>query len=155
MIPMNKWKSWILVLLLSSLLSCNQNRVYEEYIGLKSLQWTMNDTISFEIDSKLIADKNIIAVKYNTSYPYRNLYLRYILKDSVQKVVKSELVNIALFESASGQPLGKGYGSTFTKYDTLPLKDKTVFSSIQFIQFMRVDKLDGIEAIGLKGIKGK
>jgi gliding motility-associated lipoprotein GldH len=150
---MNKVVKWFLVVTTVILVSCKQNRVYEKYIGLESLQWKMADTLNFELDPNIVANANIIAVKHNTDYPYRNMYIRYILKDSLGKEVKNEMINVFLFESTSGKPLGKGFGGSFTKYDTLPFDQKIKFSSIHFIQFMRVDHLEGIEAIGFKRIK--
>jgi hypothetical protein len=73
------------------------------------------------------------------------------LKDSLGQSVETKLLDIPLFESKTGKPLGDGYGGTFTKYDTLPL-DNT-FSSIHLIQYMRVDELSGIETVGLKVLK--
>jgi gliding motility-associated lipoprotein GldH len=150
---MNKIWLWVFIFFLTSLSACEQNRLYEKYEGLASLHWKMNDTISFDVEPSLVPDANILAVKYNTKYPFRNLYLSYVLKDSLNNILKKELINMNLFESTSGKPLGQGYGSTYTQYDTLAIDENIKFSKIQFIQYMRVEKLEGIEAIGLKKIK--
>jgi gliding motility-associated lipoprotein GldH len=139
-----------LILIISA---CNQDRVFENYHGMESQAWGIADTVSFEVDGNLIFDKAILVLKYNSDYEYRNLYLRYLLKDSLGNELDARLINIPLFESTSGKPLGKGYGSTFTNHDTLPISSETDFHQIQLIQYMRVDELKGIEAIGLKLIK--
>ena len=139
---------WILVLA-----SCNQNRVFEEYYGMEIQAWNIEDTVSFEVERDLTYDKAVLIFKYNNDYEYRNLYFRYILSDSLGKELDSRLINVPLFESTSGKPLGKGYGSTFTNYDTLAINNKIDFHKIHLLQYMRVDELKGIEAIGLKLIK--
>jgi gliding motility-associated lipoprotein GldH len=156
MTPMNnRLKLVVIAILLFGCFSCNQNRVYEEYVGIASSEWEMTDTLSFDVGKNISADANIIAIKYNLDYPYRNLYLRYILKDHLGRNIKNELINVSLFESTTGKPLGKGYGSVFTTYDTLRFDPTTQFSKIQIIQNMRVDYLEGIETIGFKRIKNQ
>jgi gliding motility-associated lipoprotein GldH len=135
------------------LFGCNQNRVYENYYGMESQAWNITDTVSFEVDGNLRFGQAVLFVKYNNDYEYRNLYLRYLVTDSLGNEVDARLINIPLFESTSGKPLGKGFGSTFTNYDTLPISSEIDFHQIQLIQYMRVDELKGIEAVGLKLIK--
>jgi gliding motility-associated lipoprotein GldH len=139
---------WILVLV-----SCNQNRVFEKYYGMEIQSWNIEDTVSFEVDRNLKYDKAVLILKYNNDYEYRNLYFRYIISDSLGKELDSRLINVPLFESTSGKPLGKGYGSLFTNYDTLPINNEIGFHKIRLVQYMRVDELKGVEAIGLKLIK--
>ncbi|WP_291782916.1 gliding motility lipoprotein GldH [Cecembia sp.] len=133
--------------------SCSGDRVYEKYQGMKNLSWGVQDTVSFTMTKPLPEGPSILAIKYNENYPYRNLYLRYLVLDSLEDIIASNLINIDLFESTSGKPLGKGYGNTFTKYDTLPLEGFNPYNQIQLVQYMRIEELDGIEAIGLKRIK--
>jgi gliding motility-associated lipoprotein GldH len=139
------------VLVLWVLTSCSNNRLYEEYTGIEDQLWNIADTLQFEIPSGL-SGQTILGIKYTQEYGYRNLYLRYELKDSLNNLLESQLLNIPLFESTSGKPLGKGFGSTYTKYDTLPLKLQQ-YHSIRFIQYMRIDELPGIEAVGIKLIR--
>ena len=108
---------------MGGLVACSGNREFEVYQGMDAFSWNIQDTIAFNMESPLPEGPSILAVKYNNNYPYRNLYVRYILTDTLGEVMESELINIALFESTSGRPLGKGYGSTFTKYDTLAFQN--------------------------------
>jgi gliding motility-associated lipoprotein GldH len=142
-----------LLIVLLVFTKCSGNRVYEQYHGLENLTWALQDTISFSMNYPLPEGPTILAVKYNNEYPFRNLYIRYLLRDSTDQIFESQLINIPLFENTTGKPLGKGYGSTFTRYDTIPLKSKVPYSKIQFIQYMRLEDLKGIESIGLKRIK--
>lgn len=136
-----------------SIFSCDGRRTFEKYEGFETQSWQIQDTVSFTMDIPVPTGPSILAVKYNEVYEFRNLYLRYRTLDSLGNVIESQLVNIPLFENTSGKPLGKGFGSTFTRYDTLPLTSNKPYHRIQFLQYMRVEDLKGLEAIGLKRVK--
>ncbi|MDO9551506.1 gliding motility lipoprotein GldH [Rhodonellum sp.] len=142
-----------LLFLLFGLFSCDRSRIFEEYRALDSKTWNVQDTISFEFPYPIEDGETILGIRYNQDYEYRNLYVRYFLKDSLGNNIENQLLEIPLFESISGKPIGKGYGSTFTKYDTIPLVTQEKFHSIQFLQYMRIDDLVGIEAVGVKKVK--
>ncbi|PSK99870.1 gliding motility lipoprotein GldH [Cecembia rubra] len=141
-----------LLIVLLLFFQCSGNREFEQYLGMENISWGLQDTISFTMTHPLPEGVTILAVKYNNDYPYRNLYIRYVLKDSTDHIFESQLINIPLFENTSGKPLGKGYGSTYTRYDTLPLTSKVPYSKIEFLHYMRLEELKGIEAIGLKRV---
>ena len=140
---------WMLSLAITA---CNKGRVYESFQDLKALNWVVSDTVSFAVDSiDLGLDLNaIIGIRYNDKYEYNNLYLRYILRDSVERIVTDSLLNIHLFDPRTGQPLGQGFGNRRIKYDTLPGNLVIPDATFQFIQYMRKDSLAGIESVGLK-----
>lgn len=142
-----------LMLVLLSFSNCTGDREYEQYQGLENLSWGLQDTISFQMGKPLPEGPTILAIKYNNDYPFRNLYVRYLLRDSLDQVFESHLINIPLFENTTGKPLGKGYGSHFTRYDTIPLASMEPYSKIQLVQYMRLEDLKGIESIGLKRVK--
>jgi gliding motility-associated lipoprotein GldH len=135
------------------LMGCDSSRLYEEYRGMDSGSWNLTDTVTFVVPKTLPDSKTLLAVKYNNEYEFRNLYLTYFLKDSLNQTIESQLIEIPLFDSKSGKPLGKGYGNTFTKFDTISINSSAVFSSIQLVQYMRTDQLKGIESLGLKILK--
>ncbi|MCH7410087.1 gliding motility lipoprotein GldH [Belliella sp. DSM 111904] len=132
------------------LFSCGGDRVFEEYHGMESKSWLITDTVSFYLSPTKYNTTALVSIKYNSDYAYRNLYVKYILTDTLNNNIESQLVNIRLFDGQSGKPTGKGYGSTYTRMDTLPLQINNNYSKVQFIQYMRVDKLEGIEAIGFR-----
>jgi len=142
-----------LLLVLLSFSNCSGDREYEQYQGLEDLSWGLQDTISFKMGNPLPEGPTILAIKYNNEFPYRNLYVRYVLRDSSNQIFESNLINIPLFENTTGKPLGKGYGSHYSRYDTVLLASKIPYSKIQFIQYMRLEDLKGIESIGLKRVK--
>lgn len=133
------------------LAGCNGDRLFEKYEGLKSGTWPVSDTVSFEVSKVSVPNKTLVGIKYTKDYEFRNLYLRYILKDSLGQTIETKLLDIPLFDSKTGRPLGDGYGSTFTRYDTLPIENQ--YSSIHFLQYMRVEELAGIETVGVKVVK--
>jgi gliding motility-associated lipoprotein GldH len=135
------------------LISCSNDRVFEAYQGMNNLTWRLQDTVSFEMSSPLPNGPSVLAIKYNDDFPYRNLYLRFITLDSLGNELEADLINISLFESTTGNPLGKGYGSSFTKYDTLAISSEIPYRDIHFVQYMRLEDLKGIEALGLKRLK--
>jgi gliding motility-associated lipoprotein GldH len=144
---------FLFVMATAMLCACDSDRVFEKYQGMESQSWILNDTVSFHFEEPLESSASLIAVKYNQDYEFRNLYLRYFLLDSAGKEIESQLVNIPLFESTSGKPLGTGYGNTYARFDTLPIESGENYRSIHFVQYMRLENLRGIEAVGLKRVK--
>lgn len=144
-------KTGILLALCGLLAACQTDRIFEEYRGMNGSEWKVADTVRFKPNVKDEKFAVVLGVKYNNDYDYRNLYVRYTIQDSLGHTIDSKLMDVPLFESASGRPLGKGFGSTFTKYDTLPISQS--FTSIELLQYMRIDTLQGIEAVGVKVVK--
>jgi gliding motility-associated lipoprotein GldH len=132
--------------------ACNNGRVYESFQDLKAQNWVVSDTVSFPVDSLdlSLGLSSVIGIRYSDKYEYNNLYLRYILRDSVKKIVTDSLLNIHFFDPKTGQPLGQGFGNRRIKYDTLPGDLNIPDATFQFIQYMRKDTLAGIESVGLK-----
>jgi gliding motility-associated lipoprotein GldH len=132
--------------------SCNGDRIFEEYQGMENLHWKISDTVNFELPP--IATENAVStigIKYNDTFEFHNLYVKVLLEDSLGRVLQDSLINIELFDSKTGKPLGDGFGNIFTKYDTLPFVEfQNQPLKAQFIQYMRKDQLEGIEAVGLK-----
>lgn len=150
----SKWLFTFVLLPFMGLVSaCGNDRIFEDYQGMESLTWGISDTVSFELiptdTGKVIST---IGIKYNDSYEFHNLYVRFLLKDSLDQPLQDSLINIDLYDSKTGKPLGDGFGNIFTVYDTLPLKviNEKVPVKVQFIQYMRRENLKGIESVGLK-----
>jgi gliding motility-associated lipoprotein GldH len=135
------------------LLACNPDRIFEDYQGMENLQWDVTDTVAFDFipanSEQVLAT---IGIRYNDEYEYHNLYVKFLMTDSLGVSLQDSLINIELFDSKTGKPLGDGFGNVFTKYDTLPFGDlrENRLLRIQFLQYMRKDQVQGIEAVGLK-----
>jgi gliding motility-associated lipoprotein GldH len=134
-------------------LACDSDRIFEEYKGMESVHWDLSDTVVFQL-GPIKTERVIgsIGIRYNDSFEFHNLYVRYLLKDSLGQNLGDSLINIELFDSKTGKPLGDGFGNVFTIYDTIPLTllHENQGLQVQFIQYMRKEQLKGIEAVGLK-----
>ena len=133
--------------------SCNSDRIFEKYQGMAELHWKVADTVRFEVGTmESDVTQPLIGVRYNDNYPFHNLYVRYLLSDTLGNTLMDSLLQIHLFDAKSGKPLGKGFGNVYTKYDSLPRVElpAEVPVTARFVQYMREDELQGIEAVGLK-----
>lgn len=130
------------------MISCDQNRLFEDYRGMANQQWVVTDTVSFTIESFPTNAKSYMAIRYNDSYDYHNLYVKYIIRDSDDNIMQEKLINLQLFDSKTGRPQGEGFGNTYTFMQRLSTRKEG--TNYQFIQYMRLPQLSGIEAVGLK-----
>ncbi|WPR75815.1 gliding motility lipoprotein GldH [Algoriphagus sp. NG3] len=148
---MNKVKHCLFILLILVFQACSDGRVYEDFHNMPNHSWSVADSLVFELeDVQLINTPNLIAVKFNEDYAFSNCYLRIISKDSSGVILDNKLVNIKLFDQKSGEPLGKGFGNSYTRYDTLPFFFPQNTKSVTLLQYMRQDRLPGVEAVGIK-----
>lgn len=147
-------KIFALLALAVGMTSCSDDRLFEEFQSFDQEAWKEQDTVSFvlNIDSKE-AGRPLIGVRFNENYPFSNLYVRYLTKDSTGAILENKLLNVPVFDSKSGSPLGKGFGDTFTKYDTLPFSLEENVRQVELLQYMRKEEVPGVEAIGLKILK--
>ena len=151
---MNKWKSLICFISVPLVFSCSQDRTFEEFHSFELQSWEEKDSVNFDLRGlKEIKGKKLVGVRFSEEYPFSNCYIRIISQDSVGNILDNKLVNVPLFDSKSGKPRGKGFGNSFTTYDTLPFEFSELTSELAFIQYMRLESLPGLEAVGLKIIK--
>ncbi|GMQ29678.1 gliding motility lipoprotein GldH [Algoriphagus confluentis] len=146
---------WIgLVFFTFMLSSCSGDRLYEEFHPIEGDSWQVTDTLLYQIGPLGTEQKlDLIAIRYTDLYPYSNLYIRILMEDSIGKPLDNKLINIPLFDTKSGRPYGKGFGSTFIQYDTLPIQFPKEASRIRVVQYMRKEEVAGIEAVGIKIVK--
>lgn len=153
-VPMNKLRTIGLLFLLLGSNSCSNDRIFEEFQALDSAAWSASDSVDFDLNAVDLTNRtSLIAIRFNESYKFSNCYVRIISKDSSHLILEDRLVNMPLFDSKSGKPLGKGFGNTITKYDTIPFQLDQRTYSITLLQYMREDQLSGIEAVGFKILK--
>ncbi|MCU0399731.1 MAG: gliding motility lipoprotein GldH [Algoriphagus sp.] len=151
---MNRIILFLLIPLLLSTASCSQNRLFEQFHPFDEASWSEQDSALFDLrELPSIDGKSLIAVKYTDTYGFSNCYIRVITRDSSRSVLQNKLLNVPIFDSKSGQPLGEGFGNTFTKYDTLPFDLSKGTKEVILVQYMRQAKLEGIEAVGFKVLK--
>jgi len=152
---MSKWKHFLLALTIVLIVSCtNDDRMYEDFKRIPTSNWGMTDSLHFDLSQvEWPASQHLIAVKYNEEYAFSNCYIRVISRDSLDSIIDNKLINLHLFDPKTGEPLGEGFGSSNTRYDTLPFGFPLTTKSVTLLQYMRQEKLPGVEAVGLKMLR--
>ncbi|WP_339706669.1 gliding motility lipoprotein GldH [Algoriphagus aquimarinus] len=151
---MNKVNYCLLVLLILVSGACTDGRIYEDFKSLPNQNWGVTDSLIFDLqDVELINTPDLVAMKFNEDYSFSNCYIRIISKDSAGVILDNTLVNLILFDPKSGEPLGEGFGNSYTRYDTLPFLFDQSTKSVTLLQYMRQDQLSGVEAVGIKILK--
>ena len=144
------------ILLFSIYLSaCNSNTVIDEQSDISEGLWHLDSLVAFqfEIEDTTSVYQIQYNVRYASSYPYYNLFLKYYLEDSAGEAISSELQEIILFDRKSGEPLGEGLGDLFDRGVTIFNDQKFPYAGpyqFKVKQFMRMDELPGILSFGLK-----
>ncbi|MCS5491810.1 gliding motility lipoprotein GldH [Algoriphagus limi] len=149
---MNKWIG-LLVAFSFVLVSCSDDRIYETYETIAPNGWGMQDSLIYDISSiSEKPDQSLIGIRFKDEYPFSNCYIRVLVRDSLKNILQDELIDITFFD-AKGEPLGEGFGSTYTKFDTVSLSISDQTKSIVLLQYMREQQLKGLEAVGIKLLK--
>jgi gliding motility-associated lipoprotein GldH len=136
-------------------MACDKQRIFEENKPIAEGFWYVDDVMDFQFDIEDVdlAYNIYTNVSHSSEYNFYNLYYKYTLQDSTAKDIKSELVNINLFDPKTGVPLGKGLGDVFD-HNQLILEDfefeKPGKYKISFQQYMRTDSLPNIVFIGAR-----
>lgn len=151
---MNRIFGLLLILCGIGFTSCSEDRVFEEFKAIPSQSWAIEDSIQFDLsDVQILENQSLIAFRFNEKYSFSNCFVRVISKDSIGSIIENKLINVPLFDSKTGEPLGEGFGSTYTFYDTLPFQLDPETKQLTLLQYMREEKLAGIEAVGIKILK--
>jgi len=156
----------LIVVICLSFLSCDSNRVFDEYKSVSS-QWNKDSIISFKVSApdSINAYNVFVNLRNTNDYKYSNLFLIVSTKFPNGKVIKDTL------EYRMAQPNGEFLGTGFSdvKENKLWYKENIVFKESGEYQFdiqhaMRengkvqgVENLEGITDIGLRieGINSK
>jgi gliding motility-associated lipoprotein GldH len=146
-------KIYFVLLAFALIHSCDRNRVYEEVYDFEEGIWNM-DTIpafNFEITDK--APKRVlINVRNSIEFRTQNLYLTYYLTDEKGNQLKSELVNVQLFDAKTGKPLGKGNSIFQHEVEILPNYSFPSVGKyqIKIAQYMREANLENVPSVGVR-----
>lgn len=140
----------------SLVMSCDNNRLFEVNNTFENKYWE-SDSIQifeFEIEEKSIAYNIFFNIRNSSEFPYNNIYVKYSIEDTLNNIVKQELVNYKLFDIKTGKPLGQsGIGDLFD-HQFLLLDSYSFEHSGKYIfkaqQYMRIDTLSGVLAVGLR-----
>lgn len=145
---------WGLVILIMSITSCDFDKVYDNYVDLENQVWHVDSLphFEFEIDDASIDYQIEYKVRYALGYPYQNLYVTYYLEDDGSNLISSDLQEIVLFDSKTGEPRGSGLGDIFD-YQVMGLPNvkfpKAGKYHFRLKQFMRQEELPFIMSIGI------
>ncbi len=145
----------LLVCLIGSLLSCDKYRVYQTNIDFKDRTWYADSvkTYSFDIEDTTLKYNVLYDVRNSIDYGFYNLYIKYELSGVDKKLISSDLHEVQLLDSKTGEPFGSGLGDIFDNrfYALKNLKfEKRGVYSIKIKHYMRKDPLNEILAFGIR-----
>lgn len=145
----------LLLVLILALCSCDDQRLFEENKSLDTEFWYVDSLMTFGFGvSDISTSYNLYAnFSHSSEYNFHNLYYKYLLTDSTEKELVSELVNIHFYDPKSGKPLGSGLGDVFD-HRHLIVEDykfeKPGYYKLSFQQYMRTDSLPDIVSVGAR-----
>lgn len=145
---------------LSLLISCDSNRVFDQYVSIKNSSWQKNDTVKFKLNvSDTISAQNLfINIRNNNDYKYSNIFIiTEILAPNQFATIDTLQYEMA---DQTGKWLGKGFSDL--KENKLFFKEHFIFKhsgnyQINVIHAMRksketegIDSLEGITTVGFR-----
>lgn len=152
---MRGWSLWSIALFFF-LLSCDADRVYEQYQDFDNRSWAVTEIPEFEftIDNPNEKYNLYINVRNSSDYPNARFFFTYYFQDSTGMVLKQELKTEVLFDYKTGKPFGSSgigdiYDHQFSILNNHQFNHAGRFK-VKFEQFMRTDTLAGILAVGLR-----
>lgn len=152
-------KYWFVVLFLILFISCDQNRVFDEYRELDG-SWSKNDTLHFEFEQKdTIHPYNLfLNIRNNNEYPFNNLYVIVTLKNP-ENEVKIDTLEY-LMANPDGTLMGNGF--TDVKESKLWYQENFLFKKVgkyevDIVHALResreisgVDRVNGVTEVGFR-----
>ncbi len=143
-----------IIFLMMGLISCDSNKVFEEYIEVEGASWQKENVASFEFNAKdtTTAHNLYINVRNTGNYAYSNLYLFVTMQGPNGGLLK-DTVNCVLADNR-GKWLGNGIGDLWDL--RIPYVGGFKFAQsgkyiVTLEQAMRVEEgLDCITDIGLR-----
>ncbi len=150
--------SFLLVVLMLFLASCNNNVVFTKYQTFKDNEWFAKDKAVFDLEITDTQTLNNISlmIRHADSYPYNNLFLFVTTKYPDGKVLTDTME--VILSNSKGEWLGSGAGDIYDfkvpikKNVRFPLGGKYQFT---FEQAMRVDPLPMVMDFGFEIEKSK
>lgn len=150
---MMKAFQFVIVSLLLTLLSCDTNRVFDEYHPVFEESWHKDSVVVFDIPvTDTIQNYNLyLNLRNDINYAYSNLWMFVEIEQPNGAALKDT------FEMVLADPSGKWLGEGFGGYKTREaIYRRNVFFpnsgnyKISIQQGMRDTELDGISDVGIK-----
>jgi gliding motility-associated lipoprotein GldH len=134
-------------------LSCDSNRVYEQYENIPDFEWNQENILRFEVEiTDTIQAHNIfVNLRNSGDYAYSNLWL-FVKTISPDNEVDEKKIEIKLADG-TGDWYGSGFGDIFDLQ--IPFKQKVVFPKsgkyvFEIVQGMYDLKLQGVVNVGIR-----
>ncbi len=150
---MNKIKFLLACNLLSALMSCGPNYVFEQSYQISNKEWTYQDSLNFNFSIQDTSNiyNLYLDLEHSTAYSFQNLYVQIHTQFPNGERIK-KLVSLKLADKA-----GAWYGDCGSKWCRLsiPIQEGAYFNAvgdyaITVAQYMRKNPLRGIKRIALK-----
>ena len=134
-------------------MSCDRNKVYEDYIKIDNYVWMNDNNVKFEFDvDDTVSLYNVyINVRHANVYPYSNLWL--FITSSAPNGAKNKDTVECILAGNNGKWLGDGLGDIWDMQRPWKLNVRFGHKGkyrIEMEQAMRVDALPGIMDMGLR-----
>jgi len=148
-------RSYLIVGLIvgSFLVSCDRNRVYEDFSDFDQKFWHQDSVVTFQFAIDNVEQPYMLKTLFRNgrAYPYHNMYYQYTLRNDKDSVLSKELKQIFLFDPKTGEPNGGGIGSTYDQSQVVV--EKFTFPaagmySVAIQQYMRLDTLPDVLSVG-------
>ena len=139
--------------LLFIIVSCDENRVFDEYKSIPQANWLKSDIAEFEftLDDTLSKNQVFIKIRNTVDYPFSNIYLFTKVNFPDGRI----LIDTLEYEMTNAEGMWLGDGVSGIKNNLLYYKKDVVFYEKGNYKFsiqhgMRTDSLVGIQNIGLR-----
>lgn len=160
----NNKRYWLLSIFLVTLISCDHNRVFDEYHELDG-SWSKNDTIHFEFEQNdTINPYNLfLNIRNNNEYPFNNLFVIISLKNPENEVK----VDTLEYQMANPDGTLMGNGFTDVKESKLWYQENFIFKKtgkyqVNIVHALResgkingLERVDGVTEVGFRIEKTK
>lgn len=142
------------LLLLALLNSCDETRIFEKDIDLKSFQWSLEDSLKFEVSIENEQPKNVyLNFRHSFDFGWRNAWVNIVIQfpnDSIYALP----VNISLSQP-DGQWYGKCTGSICDMQFPIDKLANYTFSqkgdyTISLVHEMRENPLLEVLSVGIR-----
>jgi len=143
----------VLILSLLFVVSCDTNKVYDEYQAINSDGWLSTESIDFEIEMKASEGSlfnYLIGLRNNNDYLYSNIFF-FVDVENPAGEHRLDTLQYLLAEP-NGKWIGSGVGAikhNLFKFKQEQSLDEGIYK-VKLSQGMRDDVLMGIEDIGFR-----
>lgn len=141
------------VLSILFIISCDNNKVYDDYVNIPDSTWEKDNVIKFKIhlEDSLSRNQVYIKIRNNIDYPYSNLFLFSKVNFPDGRV----LIDTLEYEMSDTEGVWLGDGISSLKDNLLYFKKDVTFYEkgnyvISLQHGMRIDNLEGIQDVGIR-----